>query len=136
MKNVDLALLENVGDYACKLIAAHPALCFFGQDLSQEDLSQLTADVQAESHAGKPVCPPAKFISEVKRVVPQETWRRLTALLDEWSNESNSQSESRLNLKEHEHLTMGLLWQTLLITECKWRHIEIQNRFAAIEAAT
>ena len=88
MKNEDLALLENVGDYAFKLVATHPSLLFFGQDLSQEDLSQLTADVQAESHAGKPVCPPAEFISEVKRVVPQATWRRLTALLDEWSNES------------------------------------------------
>ena len=44
-----------------------------------------------------------------------------------------SQGESQLSVKEHEYLTMGLLWQTLLITECKGRHDAIQEQLAAID---
>ena len=136
MKAVDLSLIESIGEYACKLITVYPSLRFFGQDLSTDDLSQLTAVVQSESNAGKPVRPPTKFILEVKRVVPQKAWRQLTTRLEKWSNASESQGESQLSVKEHEYLTMGLLWQTLLITECKGRHDAIQKQLAAIGTGT
>jgi len=110
----------------------HPSLHFFGQDLSTEDLSQWTAVVQSESKGGKPVRPPTEFISEVKRVIPQKAWRKLTTLLEKWSNASEPQGEDRLSVKEHEYPTMGILWQTLLITECKRRYEAIQKEMAAI----
>ncbi len=136
MKATNLSLIESIGDYAYQLIAVHPSLRLFGQDLSPEDLSQLAAVVQSESNTGRPVRPPTEFILEVKRVVPEKTWRKLTTLLEKWSNASELQSESRLSVQEHEYLTMGILWQTLLITECKWRHDAIQEQFTAIEAGT
>jgi len=136
MQAADLSLVELIGDYAFQLVMVHPSLRVFGQDLSTEDLNQLTAVVHSESNAGKPVRPPTEFILEVKRVIPQKAWRTLTTLLEKWNNASNLQSESRLSMNEHEYLTMGLLWQTLLITECGWRHAEIQKGFADIRAAT
>jgi len=136
MKKVDLPLLEHIGEYACNLITFHPSLLFFGQKLSTEDLAQLTSVVHSESAAGKPVRPPGGFILEVKRVVSQEAWRQLTALLKKWNDTSDSEGKNRLSVKEHEFLTMGLLWQTLLITECKWRHDAIEEEIAVIGKVT
>ncbi len=136
MKTVDLSLVETIGDYACKLIAAHPSLRFFGQDLSTEDLGELTSVLQAESSSGKPVRPPREFILEVRRVVPQKAWRQLTTLLEKWSHTPDPQSDHRLSVEEHEVLTMGLLWQTLLITECHGRHETIQEEIATARTVT
>ena len=135
MKTVNSSLIEQIGDYACKLIVAHPSLCFFGQDLSTEDLGELTSILQIQSSAGRPVRPPNKFILEVKRVVPQKAWRQLTALLEKWSHKADPQGDSRFTVEEHELLTMGLLWQTLLITECHGRHETIQKKIAAARTA-
>ncbi len=132
MKAANLSLIESIGDYAYELIAVHPSLRLFGKDLSTEDLIQSTSVSQSEPAVGKPVRPPTEFILEVKRVVPQKAWRQLTTRLEKWSNASESQGESHLSVKEHEYLTMGLLWQTLLITECKGRHDAIQEQLAAI----
>jgi len=128
MNKVELSLLENVGDYACKLISAHPSLRSFAQDLSTEDLVQLTASGQ--SGPCEPVRPPSEFILEVRRVVSQKAWRQLTVLLENWTN--MTKGENRLSVKEHEYPTMGILWQTLLITECKRRYEAIQKEMAAI----
>jgi len=128
----NLSLIETIGDYASRLITVHPSLHLYGQHLSTDDLVQLTTVIQSEPAAAKPVRPPTKFISEVKRVVPQKAWRQLTTLLGKWSNPPHSQSEIRLSAKEHEFLTMGLLWQTLLITECKSRHDAIQKKITSI----
>ncbi len=136
MKATNLSLIESMGDHGYQLISVHPSLRLLGQDLSTEDLIQWTAVVQSESNTGSPVRPPTEFISEVKRVVPENTWRKLTILLEKWSNASELQSESRLSVKEQEYLTMGILWQTLLITECKWRHDAIQEQLTAIETGT
>ena len=113
-------------------MTASPSLTCLGQDLSTEDLIQLTATVQYESDAGKPVRSPKEFILEAKRVIPQKIWRQLATLLEKWHSTSRSQGENRLSIKELEYLAMGLLWQTLLITECQCRHAEIQKEFASI----
>jgi len=130
MKTANLSLIENIGDCACNLIAAHLSLRLFGQDLSTETLGKLTSLVQSESRAGRPVRPPHEFILEVKRVISQKAWNQLSALLEKHPDSKNSQSENRLSVKEHAHLAMGLLWQTLLITECKQRHDEIRKEIA------
>ena len=132
MRPADLSLIENFGEYAYRLITASPSLSCFGQNLSTEDLSQLTATVQYESDAGKPVRSPKEFILEAKRVIPQQVWGQLATLLEKWHSTSRSQGENRLSVKGHEVLMMGLLWQTLLITECQRRHTEIQKEFASI----
>jgi len=132
MKPLDLSLIENIGVYACKLISAHPSLCSFGRNLSTADLGQLAEIVQSECNAGKPVCPPTEFILEVKQVVPQRAWRKLITLLEKWHHQSGSEEESSLRVHEHECLIMGVLWQTLLITECRWRYAAIREEFAAI----
>ncbi len=137
MKAANLSLIENIGDYAYELITLHPSLRLFGKDLSTEALIQLTSVIQSEPVVGKPVRPPTEFIVEVKRVVPQEGWRKLTTLLEKWSTTLESQGdENRLTVKEHEYLTMGLLWQTLLITECQWRNDAIEKKFATIGEMT
>ncbi len=136
MKTVNSSLIENIGDYASKLIATHPSLRLFGQDFSTEDLGELTSVLQTESSAGKPVRPPKEFILEVKRVVPQKAWRQFTTLLEKWSHTPDPQSDHRLSVEEHEVLTMGLLWQTLLITECHGRHETIQEEIAAARTVT
>ena len=136
MKTADLPLIENIGDYASKLIAAHPSLRFFGQDLSTEDVGEVTSVLQTEASPGKPVRPPKEFILEVRRVVPQKAWRQLTTLLEKWSPTPDPQSDHRLSVEEHEVLTMGLLWQTLLITECHGRHETIQKEIATAQTVT
>ena len=136
MKTADLSLIETIGDYASNLIADHPSLGFFGQELSTEDLGELTSVLQTESGAGKPVRPPNKFVLEVKRVVPQEAWRQFTILLEKWSPIAAPQSDHRLSIEEHEVLTMGLLWQTLLITECHGRHDRIREEIATAHTVT
>ncbi len=136
MKTADLSLIETIGDYASKLIAAHPSLRFFGKDLSTEDLGELTSVLQTQSSAGKPVRPPKEFILEVRRVVPQKAWRQLTTLLEKWSHTPDPQSDHRLSVEEHEVLTMGLLWQTLLITECHGRNKTIQEEIATVRTVT
>ena len=128
----ELSLIETIGNYASKLITDQPSLRFFGLDLSTEDLGELTSLLQAESRAGKPVQPPNEFILEVRRVVPQKAWRQLTTLLEKWSHTAAPQSDQRLSVEEHEVLTMDLLWQTLLITECHDRHETIQEEIASI----
>ncbi len=137
MKAANLSLIESIGNYAYERIAVHPSLRLFGQDLSTEDLIQLTSDIQSESVVGKPVRPPTEFILEVKQVIPQKGWRQLTTLLEKWHTALETQGgENRLSVKDHEYLTIGILWQTLLITECQWRHDAIEKEFAAIGAMT
>ncbi len=136
MKTGNSSLIERIGDNASELLAAHPSLLFFGQDLSTEDLGELTSVLQTETSAGKPVRPPKKFILEVKRVVPQKAWRQLTTLLEKWSHTADPQSDHRLSVEEHEVLTMGLLWQTLLITECHGRLETIQEEIATARTVT
>ena len=137
MKTADLSLIETIGDYASELITTHPSLHFFGQNLSTEDLGELTSVLQKESSAGKPVRPPNKFVLEVKRVVPQETWRQFATLLEKWSRKvADPLGDHRLSAEEHEVLTMGLLWQTLLITECHGRHETIQEELATVRTVT
>jgi len=82
------------------------------------------------------VRPPNKFVLEVKRVVPQEAWRQFTALLEKWSHPADSPIDHRLSIEEHEVLTIGLLWQTLLITECHGRHETIQEEIATARTVT
>ena len=132
MNTVNSSLLENIGDCACNLIAAHPSLLSFSEDLSTEDLVRLASIVQREPFAGNPVRPPTKFILEVKRVISQKAWRQFNTLLEKWEDRRKSQDKNRWSVKEHEYLTMGLLWQTLLITECNRRHDEVRQEIAAV----
>jgi len=132
MNTVNSSLLENIGDCACDLITAHPSLLSFSEDLSTEDLVRLASIVQREPFSGNPVRPPTKFILEVKRVISQKAWRQLNTLLEKWEDRRKSQDKNRWSVKEHEYLTMGLLWQTLLITECNRRHDEVQEEIAAV----
>jgi len=132
MKTVNSSLLENIGECACNLIAVHPSLLSFSKDLSTEDLVRLASIVRREPFTGNPVRPPTKFVLEVKRVISQKAWRQLNTLLEKWEDRAESQGQNRWSVKEHEYLSMGLLWQTLLITECKRRHDGIQEEIAAI----
>ncbi len=132
MTPVNLSLLENIGDCACNLIASHPSLLSFSEELSTEDLGRLASIVQSEAAVGRPVRPPTHFVLEVKSAISQKAWRQLNTLLEKWEDRRKSQDKDRLSVKEHEHLSMGLLWQTLLITECKRRHDEIRQEIAAV----
>jgi hypothetical protein len=132
MKTVDSSLLENIAGCACNLIASHPSLLSFSEDLSTEDLVRLASIVQSEPGVGKPVRPPTHFVLEVKRAISQKAWRQLNTLLEKWEDRTKSQDRNRWSVKEHEYLSMGLLWQTLLITECKRRHDEIRQEIAAV----
>lgn len=132
MNTANSSLLENIGNCACNLLSVHPSLLFFGKDLSTEDLVQWTSFVQSEPGVDKPVRPPTEFILEVKRVISQKAWRQLNTLLEKWEDRTKSQGQNRLSVKEHEYLSMGLLWQTLLIAECKRRHDQIQQEIPAM----
>jgi hypothetical protein len=129
-----LDLLEDIGDYACRLLANFPSLLLFAEDLSTENLVQWTSIVQSEPCAGKPVRPPDKFLLEVKRVVSQKAWIKLNTLVEKWETTTKSEVRKRLGVYEQEYLSMGLLWQTLLITECKRRNDQIQEEIAAVRA--
>ena len=125
-------MLENIYDCASNLIQVHPSLRLFDQNRSTQDLVQWTSAVHSEASVGKPVSPPTEFISEVKRVVSHKEWAQLSILLEKWNDLSTPKNESRLNAQEHEHLTLGVLWETLLITKCKGRYDEIQKEISAI----
>ncbi len=130
-----LSLLEDICDCASSLIAVHPSLHFFAQDVSSQDLIEWTSVVHSDSSAGKPVSSPTEFVSEVKRVVSRQAWAQLARLLEKWNDLSSSKGESRLSVQEHEHLTMGVLWETSLITECNCRHNALQKEILAINTA-
>ena len=132
---MELALLENIHDCASDLIQVYPSLRLFDRNLSTQDLVQWTSAIHSESSVGKPVSPPTEFISEVKRVVSHKEWTQLSRLLEKWNELSVPESESRLSTQEHEYLTMGVLWETLLITKCKGRYDEIQKEISAISTA-
>ncbi len=131
---MELALLENIYDCASDLIQVYPSLRLFDRNLSTQDLVQWTSAIHSESSVGKPVSPPTEFISEVKRVVSHKEWTRLSILLEKWNELSAPGGESRLSTQEHEYLTMGVLWETLVITKCKGRYDEIQKEISAISA--
>ncbi len=121
MKKTELTLLGNINEYSRNLIAVHPYLPRFAHHLSIQDLAQLTSFVHDDSSSGKPVRPPTEFILAVKQVVLKKEWTQLYELLEKWSNGSGAPSHPRLNGNELEHLTLGLLWETLLIAECERR---------------
>jgi len=121
MKKTELTLLGNINEYSRNLIAVHPYLPRFAHHLTTQDLAQLTSFVHNDSSSGKPVRPPTEFILAVKQVVPKKEWTQLYELLENWSNGSEAPSHPRLNGNELEHLTLGLLWETLLIAECERR---------------
>jgi len=56
-----------------------------------------------------------------KSVVPKKEWTQLYELLEKWNDGSEASSHPRLSGNELECLTLGLLWETLLITECERR---------------
>ena len=128
-------MLENIYDCASNLIQVYPSLRLFDQNLSTQDLVQWTSAIHSESSVGKPVSPPTEFISEVKRVVSHKEWTRLSILLEQWNELSSPKNESRLSTQEHEYLTMGVLWETLLITKCKGRYDEIQKEISDLSTA-
>ena len=127
-----LSLLDKICESAGDLILVHPSLHLFAQELSVRDLARWTTRIHSESSAGKPVKPPIEFVSEVKRVVPLSAWTRLRVLLVKLVHLSGAQSEDPLSAYEQESLTMGILWETMVITECSWRSDEIQGKISTI----
>lgn len=125
-------MLDKICESAGDLIRVHPSLYLFAQELSVRDLARWTTRIHSESSAGKPVKPPIEFVSEVKRVVPHSAWTQLTVLLAKLVHLSGAESEDPLSAYEQESLTMGILWETLLITECSWRSDEIQGKISTI----
>ncbi len=121
MKKTAFTLLGNINEYSRNLIAVHPYLPRFAHNLSTQDLAQLTSFVHNDSSSGKPVRPPTEFILAVKQVVFKKEWMLLYELLEKWTNGSEVPSHPRLSGNELEYLTLGLLWETLLITECERR---------------
>ena len=121
MKKTAFTLLGNINEYSRNLIALHPYLPRFAHNLSTQDLAQLTSFVHNDSSSGKPVRPPTEFILAVKQVVFKKEWMLLYELLEKWTNGSEVPSHPRLSGNELEYLTLGLLWETLLITECERR---------------
>jgi len=121
MKKTAFTLLGNINEYSRNLIAVHPYLPRFAHNLSTQDLAQLTSLVHNDSSSGKPVRPPTEFILAVKQVVFKKEWMLLYELLEKWTNGSEVPSHPRLSGNELEYLTLGLLWETLLITECERR---------------
>ena len=127
-----LSLLDQICESAGHLIRDHPSLHPFAQELSARDLAGWTTRIHSESSAGKPVKPPIEFVLEVKRVVPHSAWIRLSVLLIELIHLSRAEWEDPLSAYEKESLTMGILWETLLITECSWRSDEIQGKIPTL----
>jgi hypothetical protein len=121
MKKTAFTLLGNINEYSRNLIAVHPYLPRFAHNLSTQDLAQLTSFVHNDSSSGKPVRPPTEFILAVKQVVFKKEWMLLYELLEKWTNGSEVPSHPRLSGNELEYLTLGLLWETLLVTECERR---------------
>ncbi len=121
MKQTELTLLGNINEYSRNLIAVHPYLPRFADNLSTQDLAQLTFFVHDDSSSGKPVRPPTEFILAVKQVVAKKEWLLLFELLEKWNHGSEAPIHPRLSKNELEYLTLGLLWETLLITECERR---------------
>ncbi len=124
-----LSLLDQICESAGHLIRVHPSLHLFAQEMSVRDLARWTTRIHSEVSAGTPVTPPVEFVSEVKQVVPHSAWIRLSVLLIELIHSSSVEWEDPLSAYEKESLTMGILWETLLITECSWRSDEIQEKF-------
>ena len=102
----------------------------FAQELSVRDLARWTTRIHSESSAGQPVKPPMEFVSEVNRVVSHSEWTRLSLLLVQLVQLSGREREDTLSAHERESLTMGILWESLLITECSWRSDEIQGKIS------
>ncbi len=121
MKKTESTLLGNINEYSRNLIAVHPYLPRLAHNLSTQDLAQLTSFVHNDSSSGKPVRPPTEFILAVKQVVFKKEWMLLYELLEKWTNGSEVPSHPLLSGNELEYLTLGLLWETLLITECERR---------------
>ena len=121
MKKTESTLLWNINEYSRNLIAVHPYLPRLAHNLSTQDLAQLTSFVHNDSSSGKPVRPPTEFMLAVKQVVSKKEWMLLYELLEKWTNGSEAPSHPRLSGNELEYLTLGLLWETLLITECERR---------------
>ncbi len=117
------------------MILVHPSLHLFAQELSVKDLARWSTRIHRESSAGKPVKPPIEFVSEVKRVVPLSAWTRLRVLLVKLVHLSGPESKDPLSVHEREFLTMGILWETLLVTECSWRSDEIQGKISTLNTA-
>jgi len=130
-----LSLLDKICEFAGHLIGVHPSLHLFAQELSVKDLARWTTRIHSESSAGKPVKPPIEFVSEVKRVVPHSAWTRLSLLLVKLVHLSGAESKDPLSVHEREFLTMGILWETLLVTECSWRSDEIQGKISTLSTA-
>ena len=107
----------------------------FAQELSVRDLARWTTRIHSESSAGKPVEPPIEFVSEVRRVVPHGAWTQLSVLLVKLVHSSGAESEDPLSIYERESLTMGILWETLLITECSWRSDEMKGKISTLSTA-
>ena len=127
-------MLDKICECAGHLIRVHPSLHLFAQELSVRDLAKWTTRIYSESSAGKPAKPPIEFVSEVKRVVPHSEWARLSVHLVKLVQLSGAESEDPLSAYEQETLTMGILWETLVITECSWRSDEIKGKISTIHA--
>ncbi len=125
-------MLDKICESAGHLIRVHPSLHLFAQELSVKDLARWTTRIHSESSAGKPVKPPIEFVSEVKRVVPHSSWSQLSVLLVKLVHLSGAGREDPLSVYEQETLTIGILWETLVITECSWRSDEIQGKISTI----
>jgi len=130
MKKEEFTLLENVNEYCSDLIALYSSRFRFARNLSTLHLAELTSVAHSECSSGKPVKPPTQFLSEVKRVVSRKEWAQLHRLLEKWNSWSESQGKTLLRGNELEDLAMGLLWETLLITECKRLYDQIQKEIS------
>ena len=128
-------MLDKICECAGHLIQVHPSLHLFTQELSVRDLARWTIRIHSESSVGKPVKPPMEFVSEVNRVVSHSGWTRLSLLLVQLVQLSGREMEDPLSAHERESLTMGILWESLLITECSRRSNEIQGKIPTLSAA-
>ena len=122
---VEAESIENLGTYFSRLIALNPSLLRFVRGLSTSDLVAMISLVHSQSNSGNPVCAPSEFVSEVEQVVSHKEWKQLQKMLQEWACAIESEVDTLLSWHETAQLVMGLLWETLLISECERRSAEL-----------
>lgn len=113
----DFSKIETVHRRLAALLEEHPNLASTTRRLSTETLTQYLLDAHSELVSGVPVHPPDEFVRDTWESISEQEWQTLMEELNEWKLSLEPPVNGALSPEDLRLLAVGLLWETVLISE-------------------
>lgn len=119
----DLECLRRIDRSLSTLLEGDSSVSRFGRDLSDDEVTQLVLSAGETLARGEHLRPPETFLAAIGSMAEATRWKHLLRLLEVWTSATEGHVPGDLCGGELKVLAAGLLWEALLMEECRRRRI-------------